>query len=78
MELELYRLGFSDSPVRHHGDIARIELLTTELPLATQPETARAIEAAAKEAGSRYTTVDLKGIQSGAMTLSLLNAKGTL
>ena len=78
VELALYQLGFSDSRVRHHGDIARIELLIPEMSRATAPETAREIEAAATRAGFKYAVVDLRGIQSGAMTLSILNAKGTL
>lgn len=78
VELTLYQLGFSDSRVRHHGDIARIELLIHELPRATQPHLSREIEASAIRAGFKYAVVDLRGIQSGAMTLSILNAKGTL
>lgn len=78
VELELYRLGFSDSRVRHHGDIARIELLPAEMPLATQPEIASAIDKAAKDCGFRFAAIDLKGIQSGALTLSIMNAKGSL
>ena len=78
VELALYQLGFSDSRVRHHGDIARIELLIPEMSRATAPEAAREIEAAATRAGFKYAVVDLRGIQSGAMTLSILNAKGTL
>lgn len=78
VELALYQLGFSDSRVRHHGDIARIELLIPEMSRATAPEVAREIEASATRAGFKYAVVDLRGIQSGAMTLSILNAKGTL
>lgn len=78
VELTLYRLGFSDSRVRHHGDIARIELLIHEMQRATEPPIAKDIEASAVLAGFKYAVVDLRGIQSGAMTLSILNAKGTL
>ncbi|NMB23573.1 MAG: ATP-binding protein, partial [Corynebacterium sp.] len=63
---------------RHHGDIARIELLIDELPRATAPDVARQIQASASAAGFGYAVVDLRGIQSGAMTLSILNAKGTV
>ncbi|WP_394284525.1 ATP-dependent sacrificial sulfur transferase LarE [Corynebacterium sp.] len=78
LELTLYQLGFSDSRVRHHGDIARIELPTDELARAAEPQIARDIEASATQAGFTYATVDLRGIQSGAMTLSILNARGSL
>lgn len=78
VELELYRLGFSDSRVRHHGDIARIELLTTEMSRAAEPHIAQAIHACAVDAGFRFAAIDLKGIQSGALTLSIMNARGSL
>ena len=78
VELALHTLGFSDSRVRHHGEIARIELPLAELARATEPEISAAIERAGTKAGFRHTTVDLRGIQSGAMTLSILNAKGSL
>lgn len=76
LELVLYRLGFSDSRVRHHGDIARIELPRDEMPLALQH--ADDIQSAALQAGFSFAAMDLKGIQSGAMTLSILNARGSL
>lgn len=78
VELELYRLGFSDSRVRHHGEIARIELLTSEMTRATEPHIAHAVQDAATEVGFRFAVIDLKGIQSGALTLSIMNAKGSL
>lgn len=78
LELTLYQLGFSDSRVRHHGDIARIELLVGEIPRATAPEVSAEIQASSARAGFTYAVVDLRGIQSGAMTLSILNAKGSL
>lgn len=76
LELALYELGFSDSRVRHHGSIARLELPRAEMPLAL--EHADEIQAAALSAGFTYAAIDLKGIQSGAMTLSILNARGSL
>lgn len=78
VELELYQLGFSDSRVRHHGTIARIELLPEEMARATEPEIASAIDAAAHRAGFEYATIDLRGIQSGRMTLTLLGHKAAL
>lgn len=76
LELALYQFGFSDSRVRHHGEIARIELPRPELTRAV--ELADDIQAAAVRAGFTYAALDLKGIQSGAMTLSILNARGSL
>lgn len=75
LELTLYELGFSDSRVRHHEKIARIELLPDEMARAAQPEVAARIVESARELGFTYATVDLRGIQSGAMTLAALKDK---
>jgi uncharacterized protein len=66
-EAALRRLGFPDFRVRHHGDIARLELPLADLPRAAGPARA-AIQAAITEAGFRYVALDLAGIQSGAFT----------
>ena len=60
-------LGFSDVRVRHHGDIARIEVPVQELPHAV--EVRSRLVAVVRRAGFRYATLDLAGIQSGAFTL---------
>ncbi|MDR7330133.1 ATP-dependent sacrificial sulfur transferase LarE [Corynebacterium guangdongense] len=78
LELTLYELGFSTSRVRHHERIARIELPVEEMARAMEPEIAARILESALAAGFTYATIDLKGIQSGAMTLAALNAKGKL
>lgn len=39
-ERVLRDLGFTDGRVRHHGDVARVELLPTDLPRATSPDVA--------------------------------------
>lgn len=76
VELTLYELGFSDSRVRHHGSVARIELPRAEMNTAVIM--ADKIQEAALKAGFSYATLDLGGIQSGAMTLKILNARGQL
>lgn len=78
LEDAVFTAGFSDVRVRHHGEIARIEVPRHELDLATRPEIARVLHEAGKRAGFRFVTVDLAGLQSGQFTLSILNAKGTL
>ena len=70
----LRRLGFSDSRVRHHGDVARIELLPEEL--ATAIERREEVDAAVRGAGFRFAALDLRGIQSGAFTLPLVSVNG--
>lgn len=75
LELTLYELGFSDSRVRHHDTIARIELPRDEMARALEPEVADAIRQAALDAGFTFAAVDVQGIQSGAMTLAALKDK---
>ena len=66
-------LGFTDGRVRHHGEIARIELPADELlRAATEPTRARLL-AGVRAAGFRFVSLDLAGIQSGAFTLPLVS-----
>ncbi len=65
-------LGFTDARVRHHGEIARLELPVADLPRAVSPEVRDALLAAVKSAGFRFVSLDLAGIQSGAFTLPLV------
>ena len=71
-EQSLRRLGFRDSRVRHHGDVARVELQGGELARAVTPEVRGAIVAAGRAAGFTFVALDLAGIQSGAFTLPLV------
>jgi uncharacterized protein len=73
-EAALRRLGFTDLRVRHHGDIARVELPPEDLPRAVTDPLRTAIRDAVVAAGFRFVTVDLTGVQSGAFTLPLVRA----
>ncbi len=73
-ERALRELGFSDGRVRHHGDIARVELPVAELARAATEPTRRALVDALVAQGFRYVTLDLVGIQSGAFTMDQLRA----
>jgi len=66
-------LGFRDCRVRHHGEVARVELLPEDLVRAVSPEVRSELVAAVRAAGFRFVTVDLAGIQSGAFTLPLVS-----
>lgn len=70
----LRRLGFTDCRVRHHGDVARIELLPEELLTAVQRR--EEVDRAVRDAGFRFAALDLRGIQSGAFTLPLVSVRG--
>ena len=63
--------GIVQFRVRHHGDIARIEVVAEDLPkLCTEPIRSRLL-ARAKEAGYLYTTIDLQGYRTGSMNETL-------
>ena len=65
-------LGFSDARVRHHGEIARLELPVADLPRAVTEGVREQLLAAVRSAGFRFVSLDLGGIQSGAFTLPLV------
>jgi uncharacterized protein len=73
-EQGLRRLGFAECRVRHHGEIARIELPAGDLVRAVSAPARDQIRAAVTAAGFRFAVVDLAGLQSGAFTMSLLPA----
>jgi pyridinium-3,5-biscarboxylic acid mononucleotide sulfurtransferase len=73
-EAALRRLGFTDLRVRHHGEIARIELPAPDLLRAVSDPLRDAVRAAVLAAGFRFAAVDLAGVQSGAFTLPLVQA----
>jgi len=75
-EAALRRLGFPDLRVRHHGDVARIELPLADLArAATEPLRSR-IHAAVTAAGFRFAALDLAGIQSGAFAQAATDGSG--
>ncbi len=71
-EAALRALGFEDLRVRHHGDIARLELPLPDLVRAATDPVREQVRRAVLTAGFRYVTVDLAGMQSGAFTLTVL------
>lgn len=65
-------LGFSDVRVRHHGEIARIEVAVKDIHRAASDVARSQILDAVRAAGFRFVAIDLAGIQSGAFTLPLV------
>jgi uncharacterized protein len=63
----LRALGYRQVRVRHHGDLARVELASDELPRALDPEQARRISRALHEAGFRWVSLDLDGYRTGSL-----------
>ncbi|ANS80601.1 GMP synthase [Serinicoccus hydrothermalis] len=69
-------LGVPDVRVRHHGDLARIEVPVEHLPtvLAARAE----VVAQFRRIGFRHTTIDLAGLQSGVFTLEAMGLRGAV
>jgi pyridinium-3,5-biscarboxylic acid mononucleotide sulfurtransferase len=72
-EKALRALGLTDCRVRHHGDVARVELPAAELHRAVT-DLRDAVRAGVRAAGFRFVALDVGGIQSGAFTLPLVTA----
>ena len=66
-ESGLRALGFRQLRVRHHGDVARIEVPKVDIARLVDEETAQKVVARMKEAGFIYVTIDLEGFRSGSM-----------
>jgi len=73
-EAFLYEKGFSNFRVRHHGKVARIEVLPDDLPrLCEEPLRGEVIHAL-KQLGYTYITLDLQGFRSGSGNEALVAA----
>jgi uncharacterized protein len=64
-EAALFDLGFRELRVRHHGDVARLEVPEADLIHALQER--EAITTALRATGYTYITLDLAGLRSGSM-----------
>ncbi len=67
----LRQMGFRQVRVRHHGRIARIEIVREELPRALTMEMAAEFTRIFKALGFSYVTLDLEGFRSGSMNAVL-------
>jgi uncharacterized protein len=63
----LRTLGFRQLRLRHHGELARVEIDPAELPRALDPEMTARIVQAIKPLGFRYVTLDLEGYRMGSL-----------
>ncbi|GAA2869110.1 ATP-dependent sacrificial sulfur transferase LarE [Streptosporangium fragile] len=73
-EHALRELGLGDCRVRHHGEVARIEVPVADIP-SIAGELRERVLSSVRQAGFRMVTVDLAGIQSGAFTLPLVEVR---
>ena len=68
----LARLGFIEFRVRHHEDVARLEIGAGELQRAL--ELREALQAAVKACGYRFVALDLGAFRSGSLNEGLIKA----
>ena len=68
----LAELGFSQFRVRHHEDVARIEIVAEELSRAI--DLREEIQVRVKATGYRFVAVDLGGFRSGSLNEGLIDA----
>lgn len=70
-------MGFRQVRVRHHGDVARVEVPRDDLPRLVQDVSQSAVVESLRALGFAYITVDLEGYRSGSMNKVLpRNARG--
>jgi uncharacterized protein len=63
----LLDLGFRLCRVRHHGEVARVELGPDEMARALEPGVRDALVSGVKAAGFRYVALDLQGYRTGSL-----------
>jgi uncharacterized protein len=66
-EHALRELGFRVCRVRHHDDLARVEIGADELPKALQPDVSARIVAAIEALGYPRVTIDPRGYRMGSL-----------
>jgi uncharacterized protein len=69
-------LGFFDVRVRHHKNIARIEVGPEELPRLLDEELRASVTKALKQIGYAYVTLDLQGYRRGSANEVLTTKEG--
>ena len=74
-EEALRQMGFRQFRVRHHGDIARIEIARDEMFRALTTQMAAEFSRIFKNIGFKFVTLDLEGFRSGSMNALLTPAQ---
>jgi uncharacterized protein len=70
-EIALKQLGFRQVRVRHHDDVARIEVAESEMPRALDSDMARQMSTTLKALGFKYVALDLEGYRTGSLNEAL-------
>jgi uncharacterized protein len=71
LESELRKLGFRQFRVRHHGNLARIEVDRESIQQVCDTKVREQLLNKAKESGFSYVAVDLEGYRTGSMNETL-------
>lgn len=71
-ETFLRELGFRECRVRHHDNLARIEVPPQALDRFADAELRRRVDARLRELGYAYVTLDLRGFRSGSLNETLV------
>jgi uncharacterized protein len=58
-----------DLRVRHHGELARVEVAPDDVASWLEPERLRALTAAVRQAGFAHVALDVRGFRSGALNV---------
>ncbi|HEX8941203.1 MAG TPA: ATP-dependent sacrificial sulfur transferase LarE [Candidatus Limnocylindrales bacterium] len=77
-EAVLHGLGFRECRVRHHGDVARLEVPAAEIERIVHPEVRRALVEGIVGLGFRYVALDLEGFRSGSLNVGLAAAPASV
>lgn len=70
-EESLRQLGFREFRVRHHGELARVEISRAEMNRALSLEMMDRISAELRKAGFKYVALDCSGFRSGSLNAVL-------
>lgn len=71
-EAYLRSLGFRQVRVRHHGELARIEVPAEDIPRLAEAGVRAGVVARLRELGYRYVTLDLAGYRMGSLNEAIL------
>jgi pyridinium-3,5-biscarboxylic acid mononucleotide sulfurtransferase len=74
-EAALKRLGFRQVRVRHHGDVARVEVEAAEMPRALAVR--ERVVAGVRDAGYAFVALDLEGYATGSLNRTWRPSGGT-
>ncbi len=74
-ETALLRRGFRQVRVRHHGNLARVEVGAAEMPRFFEPGLLAEIDQEFRAIGYAYVTLDMRGYRTGSMNEVLAEAE---